>query len=82
MANPYGTGAWRRARAQALERARHRCERCGRRGRKLIAHHVTDGMRPDHPNGLDPRLLRVLCYSCHELVTDSRSLPRGAGGRG
>jgi 5-methylcytosine-specific restriction endonuclease McrA len=62
---------WKRARKAALERAGHRCQRCGSR-RELQVDHI-------HGAAADPqhRSLQVLCGSCHR----SKSGREGAAAR-
>jgi hypothetical protein len=69
--SPGTTGAWRKAREEALRRAGHRCEKCGRTeeqaraaGTWLEVHHPDGrGVRADHH---DVEALQVLCRKpCH-----------------
>ena len=77
----YDRAAWQRVRVQALERARHRCQRCGRGARErvtLVVHH-DDERGPLAERGLDLSNLTVMCRACHALTHGY--VPRGAGGR-
>jgi hypothetical protein len=71
--SPGTTAAWRRARKAALERAGHRCEKCGRTeqqaradGTHLEVHHVDQGAGGVRAEHHDLSKLRVLCRTpCH-----------------
>jgi 5-methylcytosine-specific restriction endonuclease McrA len=58
----YGAG-WKRARKAALERAGHRCERCGSRRELQVDHVFGAAADPEH------RSLQVLCGQCHRSKT-------------
>lgn len=64
----YHTGEWRRARAQALKRDHHQCQRCRREGRYTRAttvHHIRH--LKDAPElALTLENLESLCDACHE----------------
>jgi 5-methylcytosine-specific restriction endonuclease McrA len=59
----YSRAAWQAARAAALQRARHRCQRCGSTD-QLVVHH-RDGRGPMGPRATDPANLIVLCRRHH-----------------
>lgn len=73
MASPeYRTAEWRRARAAALIRAHHRCERCGSTG-QLVVHH-----RDGHARGRAAHRLsnlEVVCRRCHIAYHRPELLP-------
>ncbi len=60
---------WQKARLQALERAKNRCEKCRTIDVQLDVHHkkrVVDGGTDDLSN------LQVLCVTCHAAVHAER----------
>lgn len=59
--------AWKKARQAALNRAGHRCEKCGSR-RELSVDHI-------HGAAADPghHHLQVLCGTCHRAKTAAES---------
>lgn len=61
------TNHWRRHRRQALERAGHRCQVCGREDVPLEVHHN----RYDNLFGEDPEDLIALCERCHRVHTEA-----------
>ena len=77
--SPGTTAAWRKARAAALRRAGHRCEKCGRKeaqarqdGTHLEVHHRSGaGVRAKQHDQAD---LEVMCRRCH--VDTMRATPR------
>jgi 5-methylcytosine-specific restriction endonuclease McrA len=75
----YRTAAWKKPRAAALERAAHRCERCGISGDHTIldTHHKLS--TPEH--ALDAAELEVLCRSCHVSAGHRARKEREARGR-
>jgi 5-methylcytosine-specific restriction endonuclease McrA len=59
------TPRWRKARKEALRRARHRCQRCGATQRLEVHHQDGRGIyAAEH----DQALLEVLCATCHRNV--------------
>lgn len=61
---------WRRRRLQVIERARRRCERCGKpmswRHRAFHVHHVIPRSLPAGHHGVSN--LQLLCRKCHLIV--------------
>lgn len=58
-------GAWRRLRAEILDRDGHQCTRCGtagEQGNPLTVDHIT---AKSHGGSDDPGNLRTLCKRCH-----------------
>jgi 5-methylcytosine-specific restriction endonuclease McrA len=80
MPSDYDRKEWQQLRAQALERARHRCQRCGRKNGEvvLVVHHL-DGLGVSGERGLELTNVTVMCRGCHQL--EHGHVPRGAGGR-
>lgn len=59
-----GFAAYRRWRAAVLERDQHTCQHCGKKGRRMHAHHIIPlRERPDLRHGVDNG--ETLCGSCH-----------------
>ena len=61
------TPEYRKWRKQVLERDNHQCRMCGKKSRKLIAHHIRRyrndiSGRTDVSNGI------TLCEECHKMV--------------
>jgi hypothetical protein len=63
MTAGYGERGWLDAHAIALDRARHRCQRCGRRDELVVRRR--DGLGMDGPRAADVRNLEVICRGCH-----------------
>ncbi len=60
---------WRGIRAQALQKANNKCERCGAINVKLDVHHRTY----QNAGGFEkPDELQVLCYRCHNKADRRR----------
>ena len=53
--------AWRKLRAQVLERDNHTCRKCGRTNCQLVAHHIIEW--PEGPDAMDN--LITWCRRCH-----------------
>ncbi len=70
----YLTKEHRQWRAEVLRRAGYSCEKCGARGVKLYADHITelkDGGDPLGPG-------QALCHSCHGKKTNTERAKRMA----
>ena len=75
----YGQARWQRARALALKRARHKCERAGCHVIVGLRVHHRDGLGMDGPRSCDLSNLVVLCHR-HHIQAHSADRMRGLEG--
>lgn len=70
----YSTRAWRRAREQALNRARFQCQTCGTHANLHVQH--IDGRGPLGSRGTDLRNVIVMCALSSQAPSTRRRRPR------